>query len=387
MKKICLMLLLLFPILTGCYNYRELNDLAIVTAMSIEKDNDAYKVTVQVVNSKKEQDVSKGTQPDFITYSKSSKSIQIALREMVLSSPKKIYGAHIQILLIDEELAKEEIDEILDWLLRDPEIRDEFYVLISQDKDVLDILTPLDNLSSENITNSLKTTNKYLGLSSLTTYNDLINVYLNKKQELALPSLKIVGNESEGKEEENLETSDADAEVEISNMAVFKDNTMLGYLTQEESIAYNFVKNNITNTLITSNYDDGFIVNEIIESKTMIDANPKKNKITLKIKGTASISEVTTTQNIKDLNSFKKVQEKLNTDVEKLIKDSIKSTIEKYNSDIYGFEDLYYKTDYKYYNKIKDKWYEEIFKNIDIEVKSDITIQEKGNLTGGIYHE
>ena len=37
--------------------------------------------------------------------------------------------------------------------------------------------------------------------------------------------------------------------------------------------------------------------------------------------------------------------------------------------------------------KLKDNWYNSIFKNLEIEVKSNIKIIEKGNLNGGIYHE
>ena len=83
MKKIIILSIILLPLLTGCYNYRELNNLSIVTAISIEKNNDLYKVTVQVVNPRKDTDTSKGNQPSFITYNKTSKSIQQALREMI----------------------------------------------------------------------------------------------------------------------------------------------------------------------------------------------------------------------------------------------------------------------------------------------------------------
>ena len=387
MKKIISILLIITPLITGCYNYRELNDLAIVTAMSIAKENDSYKITVQVVNPRKEQDTSKGNQPAFVTYSKTSDSIQIALREMILESPKRIYAAHMQILIIEKEVAEEGIEPILDFLFRDPEIRDEFPVIISQEKNILEIMTPLDNISSEKLLNSLKTTNKYLGLSSLTTYNDLMSTYLSEKQEIALPSITMTGNIEQGEEEENLEETSSDTKIFISNMAVFKNNKMLGYLTQEESIAYNFIQNNITNTLITSNYDDGFIIHEIISSKTKIEAVPKENKITINIEGTSSISEITTSQNITEYSNIKAIQEKMNKDIETLIKDSINNINKKYNTDIYGFQELFYKTDPKYYKEIKDKWYEEIFNNIKIEVNSNIKILEKGNLTGGIYHE
>ena len=70
-----------------------------------------------------------------------------------------------------------------------------------------------------------------------------------------------------------------------------------------------------------------------------------------------------------------------------LLKLFLKSINSKYNTDIYGFGDLFYKTDPKYYKSIKDKWYSDIFNNLDIEVKSNIVIKQKGNLTGGIKND
>jgi hypothetical protein len=48
---------------------------------------------------------------------------------------------------------------------------------------------------------------------------------------------------------------------------------------------------------------------------------------------------------------------------------------------------LYYKSDPTYYKKIKDKWDEEIFENLDIEVKGNVKIIEQGNLLGGLKNE
>ena len=47
MKKIKYLLLLL-PFLSGCYNYRELNEIGITTAISIDYDEN-FKVIAQVI--------------------------------------------------------------------------------------------------------------------------------------------------------------------------------------------------------------------------------------------------------------------------------------------------------------------------------------------------
>lgn len=387
MKKLIILFPLLFC-LTGCYNYRELNDLAIVSGISINKNENQYIVTAEVINPKKQQDASSGKEPEFVVYTSEGNSMQEAFRKIVKESPKKLYGAQMDVLIIDEKTAKTEIKNILDFFSRDPEIRSEFYVLVGKSTDVLEITTPLDKISSKNILDSLEANNNYLGFSNLVTYHDLIDNYLNPNIELALPTVEVIGETKNGDNIENIESTSAEANILITNIAIFKDNKLVGYLTEEQSQAYNMVTNNAKTTLMKTDYNgDQFIISEILKSSTEVEVDIKKKKVTISIKGKATIAEANYAGNLEDTKEFQKIQKDLNETTELFIKDNIESTIKKYNSDIYGFRDMFYKKDPKAYKKIKDNWYKDIFKNLEIEVKSDIIIFEKGNLNGGVYHE
>ena len=122
MKKMIFIIPIIF-LLTGCYNYREINELAIVSGVSIRKVDDEIELTTEVINPKKEQDASSGEEPEFIIYTSRAKSVQEAIRKMIKESPRKMYGAHIEILVIDEGIAREYLMDILDFFARDPEIR------------------------------------------------------------------------------------------------------------------------------------------------------------------------------------------------------------------------------------------------------------------------
>ena len=185
MRKILLVVIILIT-LTGCYNYRELNDLAIVSAISVSKVDEEYNVIVQVVKPKKEQDTSNINQPNFITFKSKGETLQEAFRLIVKESPKKIYGAQMQVLLLDESVAKDDLSDILDFFAREPEVRNEFYVLVSKNDNVLEVLTPLDNISSQNIMESLEANSKFLGYANLITFNDLLSYYQNNKIEIVL---------------------------------------------------------------------------------------------------------------------------------------------------------------------------------------------------------
>lgn len=387
MKK-GLLLLPIFFLLTGCYNYRELNDLAIVSGISIDKNGDTFQVTTEIVNPKKQQDVSSGKETDFVIYTSTGSSMQEAFRSIVKESPKKLYGAQMEVLIITEEMAKENLKDILDFFARDPELRSEFYVLIAENTDTLEITTPLDNLSTKDILSSLEANNNYLGVANLVTFHELLDNYLNPNIELALPSVETVGNETAGETNENLETTTSDAANIIKNIAVFKSNQFIGYLSEKESLAYNITMGNSKTFLMKSQFEEKeYVINEILESSPKIEIDIKQKKITISIEGKAAIAEANYSGDLEDTKTIEKIQKKLNNDVEELISNSIESITQTYNSDIFGFRDLFYKKDSKAYQEIKDSWYEEIFPNLEIEVKSEIVIFEKGNLNGGLHHE
>lgn len=386
MKKLLLIIPMLF-LLTGCYNYRELNDLAIVSGIGISMVDDEYEVTLEVVNVKKEQDTSAANQPEFVIYTSKSKSIQEAFRKVVKEAPKKVYTAQVDILIIDESVARDEISGIVDFFARDPEVRSEFYVLVGKEEDILEITTPLVNVSSTNILNSLESDNDYLGTVNLVTYHDFVSNYLNENIEIALPSIEAIGNKVEGENIDNIEKTADEATGILSTIGVFKDNKLIGYLTEEESVAFNLAMGNVNTTLIKTEYDnDEFIINEIIKVDSKVDATPKDNKITISIGGKATISEANYSGNLNKSKTIQNIEDDLNKKIEEMIKENVNNIIDKYNSDIFGFADLYYKTDAKYFKEIKDKWYDEYFNNIEIEVKSNVNIFEKGNLNGGLYN-
>lgn len=386
MKKLLLILITL-TFLTGCYNYRELNDLAIVTAVSISKEKDNYNIAVQVVNPKKDQDTSSSNEPDFIVYKSKGETLQAAFESLVKESPKRMYKTQMQILIIDEKMAKNNIKEVFEYLARNPEIRNEFNVLIGKSDNILETLTPLDNLSSQNILDSLKASSKYLGNTNLLTFNELLSDYQNEKTEMAIPVIKLTSqkNKDDKNTEKILEKTTTTPAIVLDNIGIFKDNKLIGYLSTKETVSYNFINNNITLTNIKKDYPNNkYIAYKILKSKSKLEVTPKKHTITLTIKGNAEINEATYNIDLSKEKNIKKLEKSLNKRLEKMITSSFNSTRKKYNSDIYGFEDLYYKKDPKYYTKIKKDWDSKEFQKIKLKVKSNIKIVEQGNILGKI---
>lgn len=383
--KIIILLLTIFPLITGCYNYQELNNLSIVTGTSIEKIDNKYKITIQVVNPKKSDDTSSTNQPTFITYSQLGDTLQEAYRNIVLTSSRRIYGSHINILIISEDIAKEDISQILDFVFRNTEMRKEFNVLLSKEPSkLLELNTPITNISSNNIKDTLTADTLHLAASRQITFNEMMNMYLNPNLEIVLPTVEMIGNFNEGENIDNLKNTNPNADYKLTGLAIFKGNKILTTLNEKESVNYNIVTNNVTNTLLKHECQNNkYIVHKINELSTIQEIDPKKNKLKVKITGTAIISEVQCDYDLTKPKTIEKIQEDINKELVKNTTNIIKKFQEQ-STDVFGFKDIYYKNYYKDYNKIKDN-YEEIFKNMQIDITSNIKVIAKGNVEGDIY--
>ncbi|MEI3251414.1 MAG: Ger(x)C family spore germination protein [Candidatus Gastranaerophilaceae bacterium] len=389
MKRIKFLILLL-PLLNGCYNYRELNELGITTAVSIDyKDNNFY-VIAEVINPIKQQDASSSNNSPFVNYNSSSSSLQDAFRKVVLESPRQLYAAQLEIIVLSEEVVNNHLEEVLEYFARDPESRTEIKIIVAKTEDstkAITLQTLLTSLSSSNIINSLDLQSKVLGMSYPVTLNELLNMYIDPYLEVVLPSMTLYGNYEIGDEKENITTSSPKAIVKIDGSTITKDNKILGYLDLEESKILNLINGKLKETIIKMNYYDGYIIFEPNRIKVSRELDIKNNIIKINISGYSKTKEIQSNINLKDPKEVEKLNKALNMELEKKITDTFNSIREKYGTDVFGFQELYYRTNYKYFKENCTNWYEDIYPKIKLEVKANVRLYEKGNTLGGLRYE
>ena len=389
MKRIKFLILLL-PLLSGCYNYRELNELGITTAVSIDyKDNNFY-VIAEVINPIKQQDASSSNNSPFVNYNSSSSSLQDAFRKVVLESPRQLYAAQLEIIVLSEEVVNNHLEEVLEYFARDPESRTEIKIIVAKTEDstkAITLQTLLTSLSSSNIIKSLDLQSKVLGMSYPVTLNELLNMYIDPYLEVVLPSMTLYGNYEIGDEKENITTSSPKAIVKIDGSTITKDNKILGYLDLEESKILNLINGKLKETIIKMNYYDGYIIFEPNRIKVSRELDIKNNIIKINISGYSKTKEIQSNINVKNPKEVEKLNKALNMELEKKVTDTFNSIREKYDTDVFGFQELYYRTDYKYFKENCTNWYEDIYPKIKLEVKANVRLYEKGSTLGGLRYE
>ena len=379
-KKIILIIFIF--LLTSCYDHKELNEITILTATEINKLENEFILNIEIINPMS-PDKTTIIESPFTIYQSKGKTIQEAYRMLKLYSPRYIYPDHLRIIIINEQLAKEDITEILDFFLRNPLARTEFKILITKDENILNPITPIDPISSNSILDTLETSSNYLGITNIVTLNDLATMYLNPNTEIILPSIELI---KEAKNSDNLENTwqtEITSLYKLGPLAIFKNNQLKGYLTNDESFTYNLIKNNIENSIITYECDNSkYLSLEIIKAKSNISTKNKEINIDISIEG--AINESACNINLNNNESINKLENNLTKYLKNNITTNINNIRNTYNSDIFGFLDIIYKYDYQTYKKIKDNWYNNTFKNIKININPKVKIIAKGKVMEGI---
>lgn len=335
-------LLILIILISGCYNYKEINDYAIVSAISIDKskkENTKYTVGVQIMNAKKDEESDSSS---IAFYKSDGNTIYECMQKILLDLPKELYLGHNEVVILSDKLIKKESPlNFLDYFTRDSQIEKDSLVIISKEEnayDILKIITPLETIPSRNLKETIKVADDIKGTLSAITLDEFIASLSNNGEDPILPTVKIEGRVDKGKQTKNISQSDPNAKIALSTLGYFENSKLKGFLTNEEEEGYKILSNTGNGTYINVKCDDkNYATIKIKSSKTKEKISFKNNKPFVKLDNSINARLIEYNCKIDFLKNNKKIK-KLEKDAsiktKKLINKAIKKLYKKNHSDV-----------------------------------------------------
>jgi len=388
---VCIVLL---SSLTGCWNRRELNTLAIQLGTGIDKVGDEYRMSVQVVDPSQVTEAraaSSGRSP-VVMYKSTAPTLLAAFRSLTETSPRKIYGAHIRVLVLGESLARDGISKVLDLLSRDSEIRTDFYIMVARGttaEKILKVLTPLEKIPANKLFSSLDVSEKVWAPTTTFTLDQLISQMVVEGQNPVLTGVKIKGDPNRGESPINVNEIDPPAHLSLSGLAVFKGPRLVGWLNREESKGYNIIMDNVKSTATTlSCPDGGTIALEIMRSKTKVKGKVVNGvpRILVQVKTEANVGEVNCGLDMNDPETIKWLEKEGTHKGIELMEKSVQAAQSRYSSDIFGFGQAIYRSHPKYWESIQKDWTER-FKRLQVDYTVDYVIRKIGTANNSFIQD
>ena len=347
MKK--LLFILLIPLfLGGCYDYQELNDLAIISGIAIDYEDD-YEVTFEVLESQKESN-------EKASYVKATgKTISEAFAKASLKIHKGVYFAHVKVILFSEKIAKDYMQDVTDYILREPNIRNIFYPLIVLDGKASLILenkneaSPVTSVALEKaLTNNRSTPKIAINMD----FETMMNNFVDPKKDAYLNTIK---------KDETTFT--------LSGMALFKGYQMVGQLSEQETSLFNLLKNTSDNTFIKMACpfkEDKTITIDLYHNRDT-DIKVKEDNIVINSSLKGSIVEDNCEIDFRTSSSYEELSHSFSEEIKKEIDHLIKK-IQNLQSDVLEFQNIYYQKE----RKELTNWYlKDTLVNIDLDVNKN----------------
>ncbi|WP_265416837.1 Ger(x)C family spore germination protein [Alkalihalobacillus deserti] len=248
---------LILTSLTGCWDRREVTDLAIAVAIGIDKNDDGeYIISTQILNPAENAPTiggGAGYDSPVTTYNMTGRIMSEALSKLLKDIPRRIYLAHLRMVVIGEDVAKEGIYDVLDFLSRNHEVRPDFYVVVTKEhtaKETLSILTSLNKIPATKLFTSLEDSSEMGAVTRKVRLTELIDDMVSEGTEPTLTGVMIKGDTKAGAEKDNVQSISQKAILSYDGIAVFRENKLIGWLNEQESKGLNYIKGNVQRTFI-----------------------------------------------------------------------------------------------------------------------------------------
>ena len=385
MRRVSWVLLLALSLLLGgCWSRLEVNDIAVALALAVDQgDEMPIRLTLYVPRGGGGEGGGGGgggggptgpQQTPVWLASREGLNLSDALREIAQASPRRISMHHLRVALISEEVAQEGIEDFMDFLVRNPEVRLTVRVMAVKGYRAAEVLTiepTLETLMSEQIAEVLPSKGGVLQRLKEIAVAHISTTHSPWMEQISLIDRPVRRADAPGEE------------VYYSGTALFKGGKMVEQLDRRETRALNWLLGKPTMAVISSpcpdNPEESFSA-EIIHGDSRIRPYLAGNKVAFRVEihGGVDVVRKPCTALFLDQKVLAEYEETLNKDLGERITGAI-AKLQAKQVDPAGFGKRVQLAFPGYWQRIEKRW-PEIWQESRVEVHTDIKISYSGVL-------
>lgn len=349
MKKILIIILTLL-LCTGCFDYKEINDLAIINAIGVDYEDDEYIITLEILNDQIDKDSSKITSYTKVGH---GKNLTSAIENAADKLSKQLIFNHIKLMILSKSIIEEKFENIIDLFLRNTYFRENFYVISATKNKPETLLNHTTNeapIASTAITDTLESIRYSSNTNVLKKFDEIVEEVITYGIDTCFSNITLKDNE-----------------FIVDGMSIFNNYSYKSNLSNEYVKIYNLLTDNFDRPTYTINYDNLAFTTAINNGKINTEIKSGTINVTGNLMG--RIIDNDPKYNIRDPKNLERIDNDFTNLLNKKIPEFIK-VLQDNNSDILGITRNYYK---KTRTKDKDYW-------LKLDIKSNIkfNINKKG---------
>ena len=392
-KKLILILNLIFILflLTSCISGNELEELGIVVAIGVDREDGKVIITNEVIDpSTQENSKSANTDDSTVFVQGMGNTIEEAVVDIRTTFDRELYYAHNYVVIIGEEVAKEGFGSYMDVLTRSDEQREKAYLVIAKELNAYEIMGGRRGIgasSGQNIEHIIEKEIKNGRGVSMTIYK-FFKEHYKENQGIILDTASIVR-----KPEVDKSKTGSDFEVIcIEGGSVVNGDQLIGHLTGDEMLGFNFIQGDVSSGIVSFKLPEKFVEDNqhtnidskessfrVLKTKTTKELKIIDGKLYLHIDVVTrgDLTEVNQSLDISQLEVSNEIEEVCAKEIESMISRTIDKAQKEINKDIFDLGSLFHRKYPKLWKEYKDNW-DNIFENLNYTVDVEVKIPDTG---------
>lgn len=397
---LALMIISLLLTLPACWDRREVERLGIIMTIGIESaPGGKVRVILQNINPAALGKGGGGGGPmaggsgrkPYRNRLGEGDTIFDAIRELSRETPRQLFFAHNQVIIVSEELARERgLREITDFFERHPQIRRTTWLLVGKGQ----LSTLMDEPGSLEV-------NPAQQVVGIIDERDLTSSYAVQKLGDFLEMMESEGSQpytavltreiNKASPEEHKDRlaeghiAEPHQNVQINGTALFRRDKMVGWLNSRESRGLLWVRGKVKGGVIDIPDPDqkGRIITlEIIKSKTKLTPEIKDGQIIMavEIAVESNLGEATGELDVEKPKTIEKLEELQARAIQEEIGSALARAQEEYGVDVFGFGEALHRKYPRQWKEMKNRW-SELYPEVQVQVGVKAKIRRTGLIT------
>lgn len=387
-KKIAILLMLVFltGLLGGCWSRKEITEVAIILGTGVDwTAEDRIRLAVQIARpggfGAGGEGGAGGMEPPAWVVWAEGKTIEEAERYLAMKVPRDIYWGHSVILVFGEEMAKKGTRMVTNFFQRSRQPREIMWLMVAKGeaKDLLATHSKLAKTSAQAAGFLTRMETGYAVQS-----REYAEMLASKGVQPVVTGVEVIeAGEAHGPGlGKNPPTN---KEVQLSGVAVFKEDKLIGWLDMHETRGLLWLKGELKKGVVivpSPGEPEKKVSIKIRRSSTKIvpeyDGENLRFNVMIKVEG-----DMVEQQSREDLAKPEKIKA-LESAMAGEIKNRAAVALEKaqweYGVDIFGFGDAFHRKYKKEWRELKNRWDEE-FSQSDVNIAVEAHIRGIGLFT------
>lgn len=373
MQRQCLpWLLVISLLLSGCWDRREVNDLAIISTVGLDQADEGLTLTVRVVVPSRSRPSGGGqtgadTGRTSVVFSATGRTIMDAAKKIQLRSSRWLFWGQARVLVVGQQLADAGLGPVLDFWRRHREPRQTMQIAVAADTALalLQAEPGLERLLSEALRETLN-----MRLQTRVSLNEFGNALSAPGSQPIAPVVTAEPGIMGG------------ANVRILGTAVFSGDRMVGQLDWEETRGLLWLLNEISGGVVTVDIgDQGQVSLTLTEGKSRVEprfAGGRLQRIEVAILGRGDISETAGPLDLDNPAVVKAVEWKAAAAIRDRVESVILRMQKDLRTDAAGFGDAVRRHNLPLWEGgLKRRW-SDLFPEVPVTVQAHMRIERVG---------